>query len=49
MKRRRHVVGSLVVVAALAFLPVGAQGGPSSIKIDDLREMSKELAEKFDR
>jgi peptidase M28-like protein len=38
VKRRRHVVGSLVVVAALAFLPVGALGGPASIKVDDLRE-----------
>ncbi len=38
MNRRRGPVRSLVVVVALALLPMAASGGPASIKSDDLKE-----------
>ena len=38
MSRRRPLVRSLALVVILAFLPVGAGGGPASIRRDDLKE-----------
>ncbi len=38
MSRRRPLMRSLALVVILAFLPVGAVGGPASIKSDDLKE-----------
>lgn len=38
MKRRRSIMGSVAFVVMVAFLPVGALGGPASIKSDDLKE-----------
>jgi Peptidase family M28 len=36
--RRRSVIGSLAAVVVLMLLPVGALGGPASIKSSDLKE-----------
>ena len=38
VSRRRSVICSLAVVVVLTFLPIGALGGPASIKSDDLKE-----------
>ena len=38
VSRRRPLMRSLALLAVLAFLPVGAVGGPASIKSDDLKE-----------
>jgi hypothetical protein len=44
VSRRRSVIGSLAVVMVLAFVPVGALGGPASIKSDDLKEWLSVIA-----